>query len=78
MSDKDVSSVARKHVYNSWRPGWSLKSDFMRRNKAYDAGGGAKVHKRDILNSITMETSPGNDEDTAKNSKERPQNGFHL
>lgn len=50
----------------------------MTRSKAYDAGGGAKVHKRDILNSITMETSPGDDEDTAKNSKERPQNGSHL
>lgn len=50
----------------------------MTRNKAYDAGGGAKVHKRDISNSITMETSPGDDKDTAKNSKERAQSGSQL
>lgn len=50
----------------------------MTRNKAYDAGGGAKVHKRDIWNSIAMETSPGDDEDTVKNSTERAQNGSHL
>lgn len=76
--DEEVSLAARKHVYKSRRPGWSLKADFMTHNKAYDVGGGANVHIRDISNSIAMETSPGDNKDTVKNSKERPQNGSGL